>query len=311
MIRIFKPVNIRKMKRKMRYYFPLLLIFSSLFSQAQQITTGKTNSQVRTLNNFNFIDLNMSGNVYVKQSDAFNVVVEAPSEIIDKITTEVSDNTLHIDNKNKYTVGVTPPVKIYVSMPRPNGFEVDGSGSIIGETNIITNLLLLEVNGSGNIKMMEITAAKLNVQMDGSGSVEMEKGIVENALIEVEGSGNYKGNSLSAKIIAVSLDGSGNISMPEIAAEKLWVKNTGSGDIHHVSGMAMQALFENDGSGNISAGDLSGSFLTVENSGSGNIAVGASETLHAELSGSGDIRYKGMPKTMRQEISGSGNFSKD
>lgn len=289
----------------------MVLLLTASFNpvKAQQITSGKSTSQSRMLSNFNFIKLKMSGTVYVKQGEQFSVTVEAPAEIIDKITTEVSENTLVIENKSKYTVGVTPATKIYITLPKPNGFEVNGSGDIIAQTDISTNFLSVDVEGSGIVKLMEVTAGKINLQLDGSGRIVQKKSTSESALIEVRGSGSYECESITGKLISVSLDGSGDIKLAGVAAGKLWMQNSGSGSIRQVNGMASDVLIENNGSGSISAAELNGGSISVANTGSGDIVVGASETLNAQLTGSGDIRYHGTPKTMRKDVTGSGSVS--
>lgn len=289
----------------------LLFLFciGSHYVAAQQTTNTKSGSQNRTTSNFYFINLKMSGTLYVSQSDHFSLVVEAPAEIIDKITTEVTENTLVIENRNKYITTNSPVVKIYVSMPRPNGLEVNGSGTITALTDFTTNFLSASVAGSGRINLMEVAAEKLAIRIDGSGQIDQAKTTAESAMIELHGSGSYDGENFTCRLLTVSLDGSGDIQLSDIAAGKLWMQNSGSGSIRHVSGLATEALLENTGSGAISAAALNGGTISASNTGSGDIQVGISETLNAQLSGSGSIRYHGMPKTMRKDVSGSGRVT--
>jgi hypothetical protein len=124
-------------------------------------------SQSRPLTNFNFIILNTSAEVYVRQDEQYNIEIEAHADWIDKITTEVSDNTLQINQKAKSGWKNTPTIKIYVSLPKPNGLQLEGSGDIITQNNITTDYLSLQVNGSGSIKTHEISTKKLMVQLNG------------------------------------------------------------------------------------------------------------------------------------------------
>ena len=48
----------------------------------------------------------------------------------------------------------------------------------------------------------------------------------------------------------------------------------------------------------------------VSNSGSGSLMVSVKDKLEAELSGSGDIRYKGDPQEINLKSDGSGNIQK-
>lgn len=288
-----------------------LLFLMPGFIVAQQTSSTKSESQNRTTSNFNFINLKMSGTVYISQSDQYSILVEAPAEFIDKITTEVSENTLMIENRNKYIGNNSPAVKIYVSMPRLNGLEVNGSGNITAQTAITTNFLTASVAGSGRINLKEVTAGKLAIRIDGSGQIEQTKAIAESVMIELYGSGSYDGANFTCRLLSVSLNGSGDIQLAAIAAGKLWLQNSGSGSIRHVSGLATEALLENTGSGAISAAELNGGTISASSTGSGDIQVGISETLNAQLSGSGSIRYHGTPKTMRKDVSGSGRVSQD
>lgn len=288
-----------------------LLFIVPGFIAAQQTSNTKSESQNRTTSNFNFINLKMSGTVYISQSDQYSILVEAPAEFIDKITTEVTENTLMIENRNKNIANNSPAVKIYVNMPRPNGLEVNGSGNIAAQTAITTNFLSVSVAGSGQINLKEVTAGKLAIRIDGSGQIEQTKAIAESVMIDLHGSGSYDGANFTCRLLSVSLDGSGDIQLAAIAAGKLWLQNSGSGSIRHVSGLATEALLENTGSGAISAAELNGGTISASSTGSGDIQVGISETLNAQLSGSGSIRYHGTPKTMRKDVSGSGRVSQE
>lgn len=285
----------------------LLTVGLSLYVFAQESSTIIT--QNRSLSDFSFITLKSNADVFVTQEDHFAISIEAPTDVIDKITTEVSDNTLEIGSKIKWTSGAHPEIKIYVSLPKPNGFEVDGSGNIILQTKIVTDYLSLEVNGSGNIKAKETTSQKQQIAVNGSGGVKYDNALAENALLEVNGSGDVKGGKLMSKQVSVSVTGSGQIRISDISSETISMINDGSGSIYQDSGFGKTIMMENGGSGDINAGNLNGTLFTIINSGSGNIIIGTGETLEAQLIGSGDIRYHVEPKTIHKEVSGSGRVS--
>lgn len=262
--------------------------------------------QTRNVSGFKFIDLAMAGTAFVKQGDHFSVQIEAPASIADKITTAVSSNTLSISHQGKLYSSSSTSIKIHITLPQINGLKVSGSGNLKMESDISTNLLSCHVEGSGSISLDEVSAAKLSLQIDGSGDIRQDKATAENAILELHGSGNLSCESLTAKLVAVTLDGSGNIALSDLAASKLFVTNSGSGSVRELNGVAAEVLLENEGSGSISASGLTGASISAVNGGSGPIAVGACETLNAQITGSGSIRYEGDPKTLRQDVSGSG-----
>jgi hypothetical protein len=65
-----------------------------------------------------------------------------------------------------------------------------------------------------------------------------------------------------------------------------------------------------NGSGDIDAGDLKAKNAKITVSGSGDSKVFCSESLHARVSGSGDIEYIGDPKKKDTKVNGSGAISK-
>jgi hypothetical protein len=280
-----------------------LFCFTHAFAQKEDAV-----SQVRPLSNFNFIKLKSGDEVFVTQENSFGIKVVAADELIDQVTTEVSNNTLEIGTKSKGMKSGQQQARIYISLPKPNGLEVDGSGTIIMQNAVMTDFLSLSVNGSGTIKIQESTTQQLKVSMNGSGTIKHDDVITETALIELAGSGSVKGENIMCKMVSLSVSGSGAIRSQEISSSKITMTNNGSGSINQDGGMASMVIIENSGSGDIDAGNLKAASLSVINSGSGDIIIGTGEMLEAQLTGSGDIRYHTAPMNIRKDVRGSGRI---
>ncbi len=123
------------------------------------------------------------------------------------------------------------------------------------------------------------------------------------------GSGNIKIEGvLKSKDMEIEISGSGNVN-GNIQSETLEVNQSGSSNIR-LSGVATNADFECSGSGNIICGELSADFCRVEMSGSGNAELYVNKELSAEISGSGNIRYKGEGTITSSSVAGSGKIKK-
>lgn len=123
------------------------------------------------------------------------------------------------------------------------------------------------------------------------------------------GSGNIKiEGTLKTPELEVEISGSGNIS-GRIETENLEVTQSGSSNIR-LNGVATKADFECSGSGNIISGDLVIDICNVEMSGSGNAELQVNKELSAEISGSGNIRYKGDANVVNSSVAGSGKIRK-
>lgn len=126
--------------------------------------------------------------------------------------------------------------------------------------------------------------------------------------LSMAGSGNVKAqNALSGAKIKISISGSGDFDLDNIKFENVDFHVSGSGNIK-VNGDAQNVGFHVSGSGDIKASDLKAQAVTCRVSGSGNINCNATKSLDALVSGSGDIRYKGKPETVKSKVSGSGDI---
>nr|WP_294789981.1 head GIN domain-containing protein [uncultured Mucilaginibacter sp.] len=136
-----------------------------------------------------------------------------------------------------------------------------------------------------------ITARDISsIQFSGSGDVYFKEGINSTDMrVTMSGSGDLTGK-ITATSVECSLNGSGDLTL---------------------SGRAQNAKIKLFGSGDLSARELQTVNTYVEVVGSGGASVNATGSLNAKLSGSGDINYRGNPKSISKSKSGSGDISRD
>ncbi len=216
--------------------------------------------------------------------------------------------------------------------------RIKGNGKIVTEKRTTTNYDEIKIGGSFDV---ELIAGK-----EGEISLKGEENLLPLIIVEVEGNvlkiypkKNTNMSSTSGKTIVVtvpfesisdvSLGGSGSIiGKNTIKADRFNAKLSGSGDIIltvdandvvaslsgsgdiTLKGKATNYESKLSGSGDISAYELLAVNVNASMSGSGNITVNCSNNLIARISGSGDIDYKGDPKTKDTKVSGSGRISK-
>jgi len=135
-----------------------------------------------------------------------------------------------------------------------------------------------------------ITAKDINsIAFSGSGDVYFREGINSTDMrVTMSGSGDLTGK-ITANSVECSLSGSGDLTL---------------------SGRAENAKIKLVGSGDLSARDLQTVNTYVELVGSGDASVNATGSLNAKLSGSGDINYRGNPKSISKSKSGSGDINR-
>jgi hypothetical protein len=104
---------------------------------------------------------------------------------------------------------------------------------------------------------------------------------------------------------ALTLSGSGNIVVGGLEAESLSVSLPGSGTVTG-SGTTTRLAVTVNGSGNVQFRELVANDVQAAVGGSGNLAITATGSLHASVSGSGAILYSGNPQAVTKSVTGSG-----
>ncbi|MFH1863229.1 MAG: head GIN domain-containing protein [bacterium] len=243
----------------------LLLIVSGMGYYA---LAGETTTETRAVKNFNRVTFACTGELFITQGNEESLSIEADSEILSLISTEVRNGALIIQMKKKLW---KPILK----------------GSKSTRFNLkIKEIEALNLSGSGEVHAEELRSGNLELEISGSGDIVIEK--------------------LTANELDASIYGSGDFTLNRIQAEEVEVIITGSGDAKLV-GEVQRLDVSITGSGDVSAANLSSRNVEVAINGSGDVMVRAAENLEVEIYGSGDVSYYGNPKISRS-ISGSGDL---
>jgi Putative auto-transporter adhesin, head GIN domain len=170
-------------------------------------------------------------NVYFKQANANEIKIEADENLMKFILTEVRNGVLKIKTREGINLNPSSDIRIYVSAPSFNELSIAGSGNIVAEEGLtLTNSLVLRIAGSGDIRISDADAPKIEVHIAGSGKA-MAAGKTKDAEIHIAGSGDTDFRDLKAENAEVHIAGSGNVWV--FASMKLDVHVAGGGDIHY------------------------------------------------------------------------------
>ncbi len=266
----------------------LLFVFVLLFagSLPAQIRGNRIlEEQIRNLSGFNAITSVGSVDVFVRQGDAFSVVVRADGNLLNYIKTEVKNNTLVISvTKNIWRAKT---LEVHITMKTLQKVVLSGSGDFYCKSPFSVQNLQLVLSGSGDVKAA-LEAKNVHIKVRGSGDVEVS-GIRGNLDIDVRGSGDVDAYGLQLENCSLNVLGSGDVKLKGRTAQ-LTAKILGSGDLE--------------------AGGLSAVSVMVSNAGSGDMSVHAIDKLEATLAGSGDLGYTGNPAVLKVSASGSGKVYK-
>ncbi len=288
---------------------PGMLILSVVFTACDYYGpclngTGPVISEVRDISDFTGVSNNGSFDVFVTQSDEFDVEVVAQGNLIPIIKTHVSGNTLRIETKNGTCYRSDSPVEIYVSLPELELLALSGSGEVVADVADAPGVKFSN-SGSGQMSIETVVAGELAITNSGSGKVEILESTVNELRLVQSGSGTIHGGTIRESAnVSIRHSSSGRVRASVVNGSMVDAILSGSGNID-LDGEISSAEYTLNSSGRIDALELEAAEVNATITGSGRIFVWATEILEATITGSGDVIYRGQPAISFQ-ITGSG-----
>ncbi|TSD63233.1 DUF2807 domain-containing protein [Inquilinus sp. KBS0705] len=237
------------MKALQKILMAALFVAISSYSFAKTTIAKAFDSEDRHLTGFNAVRVAGSFDVYIVQGSTESVKVEAPSDVIGNIVTEVEDGVLVIRNKKSINWNWTGNKKmvIYVSIKDVTGVSLAGSGDVYFKEGLKAPSFKLKLTGSGDITG-KLDVKNLESSISGSGDITVT-GRAETSTVSVVGSGDYTAQDLTTTTTSVRVAGSGDARVN--ASLKIDASVVGSGDVHYTGG-ATNISSSKAGSGSIS-----------------------------------------------------------
>jgi Putative auto-transporter adhesin, head GIN domain len=187
---------------------------------------GPPATQTRDVAGFTRIDNRASVDVRVLVGAPRRVRVHAGEKVIDDVRAEVHDGTLRL-SFDHHGLG-SGEVRVDVSVPTLEAIEASGSGDIEAH-GIDGDVFELRSDGSADIALQG-TANRLTVDLDGSGDADLADLTARQADVLVGGSGDADLRADDG--LDVTIDGSGDVRYHGHPA--LTQRVDGSGELSHV-----------------------------------------------------------------------------
>lgn len=193
------------------------------------------------------------------------------------------------------------------------GNTVQGSSKRVSEERSVSAFHGVEFGGSGSVRVKVGVPQEVTVEIDDN-LLKQVKTTVENGVLHVGVEGSFRSDKgLRVTIQVSSLDtidmsGSGSAVVEGLKGESFDADLSGSGRIE-AAGSVSRVKADISGSGEANLTGLHARSADVTISGSGSASVDATDSVRANISGSGSISYSGSPRNVEKNISGSGRVS--
>ena len=214
------------MKKLIKLIIPIctVLLFSTCFLDDDFNGSGIIESETRTLDDFQNIDIAGVIKVNISFGTTQSVTVTADDNIINKVNTEVTQNTLFIDlDKGDYH-----DITVIINVVIPQLNKLTNSGVTTSTVSNFDNIDILEVNNSGVGSLdLDGSARKLILHSSGVGTLNGFSFVVDTCQINHSGVGNVR--ITVNDLLSGTLSGVGNIYCK--GDPKIEVTQTGVGNI--------------------------------------------------------------------------------
>jgi hypothetical protein len=207
---------------------------------------GAVTKQDRNVNDFTSIELECSADIFVSQGASYSCTVETNENLHGYILIDKDGKNLRIHSDKNLRAD---KMNIYITMPNVEKLVLSGSGNINGKNSFISDKLNLNISGSGNINMDKIKVENLIAEIDGSGNIKLLTGEVKHAKYTISGSGKIEADKINAKDVDAEIEGSGNVYC--YANDNLKADINGSGSVKYKG--APKTKFTVEGSGNVTS----------------------------------------------------------
>jgi hypothetical protein len=223
-------------------------------------------SDTRTLGNgIDAVDLSGPIDLRLRYGSVPMLVVRGEQRMLGNVETSQEQNTLHIRTRG-IVLRHRQPLQVELTLPALSSMNVDGSG----ESTI-----------SG------FSGERIEVQLDGSGSVKFT-GRYRQAKAALHGSGDLDIDTGNSERCEATLDGSGHMTLV---------------------GACRELKAEVMGSGALDAEHLRADDVSLKQLGSGSTTIAARKAVAVALSGSGSVEVYGNPNQRSVSRTGSGEVT--
>jgi hypothetical protein len=168
--------------------------------------SGNTISEFRAVDEFTKVSSSGTFILNITQGPTQSVEIIADDNIIGKVNTRVSDDQLEIyledgNYKNTY-------LEVNITVSDLKGIKNEGTGDVtIFELQNAGTMDIVNI-GSGNISIAGYTD-NLNIENEGSGTINCAEFMTANVVMRIEGSGDCE--VYCTESLNVNIEGSGNV----------------------------------------------------------------------------------------------------
>lgn len=198
------------MKNSFVFLLTILLFATSCHEIVGKRGSGHIVPETRTVSGFRTVDVSGAIEVYVRQDSTTSVKVEADDNLQQYVRVQTNGSRLEIYTEDH--IRPSSRIRVYVSNPTFEGFEVSGASTITSETEISSaERLSLHFSGASEGRL-EVNAPRIIVDISGASGVNL-RGRTKDLEASASGASKIRGYDLLTENTDVDANGASHIEV--------------------------------------------------------------------------------------------------
>lgn len=203
----------------------VLLIGQPGILSAQRLKGNKkVVKETRTVETFTGIDVGGAFDVYLTQAESRSLIIETDENLLEKITTKVRDNVLHINSSN---IKNATRLNIYITNPDYEYINIGGAAEVKSENALNETEMRLIASGASQGDLM-LDVDKLTTKSSGAAYLKL-KGQAYEHTVDASGASEVNASQLMTTNSFAEASGAAHVKVN--AAEKVSANTSGAGDV--------------------------------------------------------------------------------
>ena len=221
----------------------LILFCAGLFQSASLYASSR---QTRQVSGFHGISVSSGVDLYLSQKNVEEVVVDADSEDLDKIITEVEGGVLKIYMKKKswfFMEWNSKPRKVYVSFITLDKLEASAGSDVVSQMLLKFDKLNLNASSGSDVKL-ELETNQLSVGSSSGSDISL-KGKATVLQVDASSGSDIKADELESKKCTASVSSGSDIRVN--VTDELDANASSGGDIYYSGSPKIKDINESSG----------------------------------------------------------------
>ena len=170
--------------RKIALLFLVMLLVASCHHRHDRVVgSGVRQKEKRDLPTFTSISTEGALNITIVSQQKQGVEIEGDDNILPLVTTEVSDNVLHLKSIRNFST--QDSIRVKITIPNLEGLTASGAGKI-NISGLKNDKFELDMNGAPAIKVSGETKV-VNIDASGAGKIDAHKLRAARAIVDSKG----------------------------------------------------------------------------------------------------------------------------